>query len=109
MILELQDALIKQKCEHLIAIIEKFLTWIGRQDSEHPQNKLFLFRLCCLVISHRLLFLEKANFNYQLLSDVVYFYAFTHTFFSPTEYKSFEAEELAVAISEITGERSHAT
>lgn len=34
----------------------------------------------------------------------MYFYAFTYTYFSPTEYKSFEAEEITVSMSEILGE-----
>lgn len=45
-----------------------------------------------LVISHELLFMPNAEFNYELLSDITYFYAFTHTYFSPNEYKSFEAD-----------------
>ena len=38
----------------------------------------------------------------------MYFYAFTHTYFSPTEYKSFEAEEITLSVSEILGEQGHA-
>lgn len=59
-------------------------------------------------MSHQLLFLQQPDFSYELLSDIVYFYAFTHTYFSPNEYDPFNADEIAVAVSEITGERVHA-
>jgi hypothetical protein len=61
--------------------------------------------MCCLVISHKLLFLTHTNFNHELLSDIVYFYAFTHTYFSPSDFKSFEADEIVIGLSDILGEK----
>ena len=74
---------------------------------EASDEKLFLFRLCCLVVSHKLLYLIEADFSYDLLSDIIYFYAFTHTYFSPNEYKPFEADEIVVGLSDILGEKGH--
>lgn len=50
--------------------------------SELIKIKLFYFRLGCLCLSH---FISKipptSKFNTTLLSDIIYFYAFTHTYF----------------------------
>lgn len=89
-LLELQESLIKYKCEALAKTMEHFVTKINRCHS--GDEKLFYFRLCLLVVSHKLLFLTGAAFNHELLSDITYFYAFTHTYFSPTDFKSFEAD-----------------
>lgn len=89
-LLELQESLIKYKCEALAKTIEHFVTKINKCHS--GDERLFYFRLCCLVVSHRLLFITAAAFNTELLSDITYFYAFTHTYFSPTDFKSFEAD-----------------
>jgi hypothetical protein len=102
-LLELQESLIKYRCEGLAKTMEQFVGRIGLADS--PEEQLFLFRLCCLVVSHKLLFLPGAPFNHELLSDITYFYAFTHTYFSPNEYKSFEADEIVLALSDILGEK----
>jgi hypothetical protein len=72
------------------------------------EEKFFLFRLCCLVISHKLLLLGAIEFNNELMSDITYFYAFTHTYFSPNEYKPFEADEIVIGMSDILGEKGHA-
>lgn len=103
---ELQEQLIKYKCEGTARTIEHFLTQMRGVEAGVGQ-KLLLFRLCCLVVSHQLLFLGRTEFSHELLSDIVFFYAFTHTYFSPNEYSSFEADEITVAVSEITGERGH--
>ena len=55
-----------------------------------------------------MLYLTEADFSYDLLSDIIYFYAFTHTYFSPNEYKPFEADEIVVGLSDILGEKGHA-
>lgn len=68
--------------EALANIIERFFNQI--KATSEDTLKLAIFRFCCLIISHRLLFVEDATFNSELLSDIVYFYAFTHTYFSPT-------------------------
>jgi hypothetical protein len=50
--------------------------------------KLFYFRLCCLCVSHMCMKIKQTpKFNSQLLADIVYFYAFTHTYFTAFEYK----------------------
>jgi [histone H3]-lysine4 N-trimethyltransferase ATXR3 len=102
---ELQDNLIHFKQLLLPKIIEEFLGRIERVPLDLPLQ-LSLFRLCCLLVSHRLLQLNKPNFSYDLLSDITYFYAFTHTYFSPTELTSFEAEEINISMSEIMGEKA---
>lgn len=61
------------------------------------KEKLFYFRIFCLVLSHQLLFLKAtAKFNTTLFSDIVYFYAFTHTYFTAKEYKTHTSEEIMV-------------
>lgn len=102
-LLELQESLIKYKCEALAKTMEHFVTKISRCHS--GDDKLFYFRLCLLVVSHKLLFLTGAAFNHELLSDITYFYAFTHTYFSPTDFKSFEADEIVIGLSDILGEK----
>jgi hypothetical protein len=89
-LLELQESMIKYKCEGLAKTIELFFNKI--EDAILHAHKLLLFRLCCLAISHKLLFLQHPFFSHELLSDIIYFYAFTHTYFSPSDYKSFEAD-----------------
>lgn len=68
--------------EALANTIERFFNQI--KAASNDKEKLSLFRFCCLIISHKLLFIQEATFNAELLSDIVYFYAFTHTYFSPT-------------------------
>jgi [histone H3]-lysine4 N-trimethyltransferase ATXR3 len=83
--------------------MEHFVTKISKCHS--GDEKLFFFRLCCLVVSHKLLFLTTPAFNHELLSDITYFYALTHTYFSPTDFKSFEADEIVIGLSDILGEK----
>jgi hypothetical protein len=83
--------------------MEHFVTKINKCHS--GDEKLFYFRLCFLVVSHKLLFLTGAAFNHELLSDITYFYAFTHTYFSPTDFKSFEADEIVIGLSDILGDK----
>lgn len=78
---ELQDNLIRCKIFDLPRTIETFLTRI--ESEENPNIKLSLFRLCCLIMCQKLMLLNEAQFNHRLLGDIVYFYAFTHTYFSP--------------------------
>jgi [histone H3]-lysine4 N-trimethyltransferase ATXR3 len=71
-------------------------------------KKLFYFRLCCLCISHLILcrgiLPAPSTSNTILLSDITYFYAFTHTYFSPHEYKTHSSEEIKVTLQEILGD-----
>ena len=101
---ELQDNLIRYKMFEIPRTIEHFLDRIKMEES--PAIKLSLFRLCCLIVSHRLLMVGEQQFNHLLLADIVYFYAFTHTYFSASEFHSFDAEEISVTISEIMGEKA---
>lgn len=48
------------------------------------------------------------KFNSLLLADIIYFYSFTHTFFTAYEYKGYTSEEIKVALSEITGKPNDA-
>ena len=64
-----------------------------------PELKVSLFRLSCLLISHKLSLIVDASFNHQLLGDIVFFYAFTHTYFSASEFHSFDAEEITITTS----------
>ena len=62
-------------------------------------SKLFLFRLACLCASHMIHAIPPTNrFNTVLLADIIYFYAFTHTYFSAHEYKSHVSEEISVCL-----------
>lgn len=68
------------------------------------KHKLFLFRLCCLCIGHMCLYLKTTpRFNSHLVGDIAYFYAFTHTYFTSHQYKSYVSEEIKVALQEVTG------
>lgn len=104
--LQLQECFINKKCENLATNMQSFLQAINNQQS--LQDKFFLFRLCCLVISHKLLLLGAIDFNNELMSDITYFYAFTHTYFSPNQYKTFQADEIVIGMSDILGEKGHA-
>ena len=53
-------------------------------------------------------FTAFTGFNSTLLADIVYFYAFTHTYFSEKDYKSHYSEEVTVNLEGISGDTKHA-
>lgn len=70
---------------------------MGKQ--ELLNKKLFYFRLICLCLSHLILSKSSGSpSNRLLLADVLYFYSFTHTFFTPHEYKTHASEEIRVTL-----------
>ena len=73
--------MIEQEREKEAFLIKKFREIISL--AQEFKIKLFYFRLCCLCVSHMLMFVKPTKrFNAHLLADIIYFYAFTHTYFT---------------------------
>lgn len=51
-----------------------------------------LTRMLLLILSEVLLSIDTCKFNNQAFSTVLYFMAFTHTYFSSTQYSGFESK-----------------
>lgn len=68
-------------------------------------------RACMLRVSQLLspLVSESVSFNFQLVKDVCFFYAFTYTFFSCHEYKAFLGEKIEIRQCDISSITSYAS
>lgn len=73
-------------------------------------QKLYAVRCAFLRISSMLdtLCITDVNFNFQLVKDVCFFYAFTYTYFSSHEYKAFQGEKVEIRQCDISSIASYA-
>lgn len=82
---DIEEVLLYYVYEEEVFIIKEFM--IEMKEYNSPKEMLFLFRLCCLLISHLVLSNEiKKKYTFTVFSDIIYFYAFTHTYFTNHDY-----------------------
>ena len=58
--------------------------------------KFYLIRKAFLEISHRIRKIKDDNLNSIALSDILFFYAFTYTYFTSYDYASVSSEKVNV-------------
>lgn len=97
--------LVIDKCRNIVSYIEKIKDYFLEVELDYEQKNRIL-RLFFLRISHYIRNISQTYFHYQGLQMILYFYAFTHNFFSVHDYPTVQSSSLLLKENELYNSES---
>ncbi|KAL4444781.1 hypothetical protein ABPG74_015989 [Tetrahymena malaccensis] len=90
-----------KECQYTQKFIELFDPYMTKYVEESYEKALLAWRLFCLNIHSVFSDIIDPQFHAGALLIVLYFYAFTHTYFTPHEYQPFNSEKMTISETEM--------
>ncbi|KAL4493614.1 hypothetical protein ABPG72_004107 [Tetrahymena utriculariae] len=90
-----------KECQYTQKFIELFDPYMTKYVEESYEKALLVWRLFCLNIHSVFNDIIDPQFHAGALLIVLYFYAFTHTYFTPHEYQPFNSEKMTISETEM--------
>ncbi|EAR85193.3 SET domain protein (macronuclear) [Tetrahymena thermophila SB210] len=90
-----------KECQYTQKFIELFDPFMTKYVEESYEKALLAWRLFCLNIHSVFNDIIDPQFHAGALLIVLYFYAFTHTYFTPHEYQPFNSEKMTISETEM--------